>query len=213
MTPMTKQLAIGALILTLVTALSLGIRQVRFSANRAKTVESPVIVETEPEPLPVESDTVDNEPDPQYADVSDSDEEAPLDDYSEAKSFKGDYARSKGSKKGPEEISMGDGANLYITAKGEYWYVGEGPDGKTTKKQVQIDETTGEMTVVDRGDHAKSKGSQGLERISMGDNENIYITEEGQTWYVGSGSKARVEIDDNTGEITIIEQFGGDGGK
>ncbi len=211
---MTKQLAIGALILALVTVASLGIRRVRFSAHRARTVENPVIVETEPDHHPADSTKVDAEPDPQYADASESYEESPLDDYAEAKSFKGDYARakgSKGSKKGPEKISMGDGANLYITGEGEYWYVGKGPDGKTTKRQVQIDETTGEMTVVDRGDYAKSDGSQGLQKVSMGDNENIYITGEGQAWYVTEDSKTQVQIDDTTGEIIIVDS--GDGGK
>jgi len=50
----------------------------------------------------------------------------------------------------------------------------------------------------------------------MGDNDNLYITQEGEFWYTseqGSGSKAHVEIDDTTGEITIIEQFSGDDDK
>ncbi len=211
MKPITKQLIIGAFILALVTVASLGIRQVRFSANRAKTVESPVITEAEPDHYPTDSHTVDAEPDPQYADALDSAEEAPSEDHSEAKSFKGDYAKSKGSK-GLEKISMGDNNNLYITQEGELWYVGKGPDGKTTKMQVQIDDATGEMTVVDWGDYAKSDGSEGPQRISISDNDNLYITQEGEFWYTseqGSGSKALVEIDDNTGEITVIEQFGG----
>jgi len=215
MKPITGQLIIAAFILALVTVASLGIRHVRFSAHRTRTVEKPVIAEAKAESdhYSADSTTVDAEPDPQYADASESYERAPLDDHAEAKSFKGDYAKSKGSKKGLEKISLGDDDNLYITEKGEYVYVGKLANGKIVKRQVQIDETTGEMTVVDRGDYAKSKGSQGLQKISMGDNENIYITEEGQTWYVTEGSKARVEIDDSTGEMTVIEQFGGDGGK
>ena len=215
MKPITKQLIIGAFILALVTVASLSIRQVRFSANRAKTIESPVIVETEPDHLLAELDTVDAEPDPQYTDTLDSAEEAPLEDHSEAKPSKGDYVKSKGSK-GLEKISMGDNKNLYITGEGELWYVSKGPDGKTTKMQVQIDDATGEMTVVDWGDYAKSDGSEGMQRISMGDNEDLYITQEGQLWYTseqGSGYKAQVEIDDTTGEITVIEQFSGDDDK
>ena len=215
MKPITKQLIIGAFILALVTVASLGIRHIRFSANRARTIESPVIAEAEPEHHPAESDTVVAEPDPQYADALDSAEEAPSEDHSEAKSFKGDYAKSKGSK-GLEKISMGDNDNLYITQEGELWYVSKGPDGKTTKMQVQIDDATGEMTVVDWGDYAKSDGSEGMQRISMGDNEDLYITQEGQLWYTseqGSGYKAQVEIDDTTGEITVIEQFSGDDDK
>ena len=215
MKAITKQLIIGAFILALVTVASLGIRQVRFSANRAKTIESPVIAEAEPDHYPAESDTVIAEPDPQYANALDSAEEAPSEDNSEAKPSKGDYAKSKGSK-GLEKISMGDNEDLYITGEGKLWYVSKGPDGKTTKMQVQIDDATGEMTVVDWGDYAKSDGSEGMQRISMGDNDNLYITQEGELWYTseqGSGSKAHVEIDDTTGEITIIEQFGGEDDK
>ena len=215
MKPITKQLIIGAFILALVTVASLGIRQVRFSANRAKTIESPVIAETEPDHYPTDSHTFVAEPDPQYADALDSAEEAPSEDHSETKSFKGDYAKSKGSK-GLEKISMGDNDNLYFTGEGELWYVSKGPDGKTTKMQLQIDDATGEITVVDWGDYAKSDGSEGMQRISMGDNDNLYITQEGELWYTseqGSGSKAQVEIDDTTGEITVIEQFSGDDDK
>jgi len=215
MKPITKQLIIGAFILALVTVVSLGIRQVRFSVNRAKTIESPVIAEAEPDHHPTDSHTVVAEPDPQYADALDSAEEAPFEDHSEAKSFKGDYAKSKSSK-GLEKISMGDNNNLYITQEDELWYVSKGPDGKTTKIQMQIDDATGEMTVVDWGDYDKSGGSEGPQRISMGDNDNLYFTQEGELWYTseqGSGSKAHVEIDDTTGEITIIEQFGGEDDK
>jgi len=72
------------------------------------------------------------------------------------------------------------------------------------------------MTVVDWGDGGKSDGSEGMQRISMGDNDNLYITQEGELWYTseqGSSSKARVEIDDTTGEITVLEQYGGDDDK
>ncbi len=215
MKPITKQLIIGAFILALVTVASLGIRHIRFSANRAKTIESPVIAEAEPDHYPTESDTVVAEPDPQYADALDSAEEAPSEDHSEAKPSKGDYVKAKGPK-GLEKISMGDNEDLYITGEGELWYVSKGPDGKTTKMQMQIDDATGEMTVVDWGDYAKSDGSEGMQRISMGDNDNLYITQEGELWYTseqGSGSKAHVEIDDTTGEITVIEQFSGDDDK
>ncbi len=215
MKPITKQLIIGAFILALVTVASLGIRHIRFSANQSKTVESPVIAEAEPDPLPSESPAAETEPEPQYAEVPEPDEEVPMDDYPEPKSLKGDYAKSKGPK-GLEKISMGDNDNLYITGEGELWYVSKGPDGKTTKMQIQIDDATGEMTVVDWGDYAKSDGSEGMQRISMGDNDNLYITQEGELWYTseqGSGSKARVEIDDTTGEITVIEQFSGDDDK
>jgi len=202
MKPITKQLVIGAFILALVTVASLGIRHIHFSDDRAETIESPVIVETEHDRLLAELDAIVTEPDAQYADALDSAEEVPSEDYSEAKS-----AKAKGSKD-LQKISMGDNENLYITGEGKLWYVSEGPDGKTTKMQVQIDEATGEMTVIDVG--GKSGGPQ---PIPMGDGYNMYVTEEGQSWYVGDGSKARVEVDDNTGEITVIEQYGGEDDK
>lgn len=199
MKPITKQLAIAAFILALVTAASLAIRQLRFSTYRAQTVESPVIAGA----------------DPQYASASEPDEQEPSEDYSEAKPSKGDYAKSEGSK-GLEKISLGDNENLYITREGELWYVSEEPDGKTAKMQVQIDDTTGEMTIVGSGDYAKSEGSQGLQGIPLGDYEDLYITGEGELWYVseqpnGSAAKRQVQIDDSTGEITVIDS--GDGGK
>jgi len=130
------------------------------------------------------------------------------------KSFKGDYAKSKGSK-GLEKISMGDNEDLYISGEGELWYVSEQPDGSTTKSQVLIDETTGEMIVIDTSS-GKSKGSQDLEKISMGDNEDLYISGEGELWYVseqpdGSGTKSQVLIDETTGEMIVIDSS--DGGK
>ena len=214
MKPITKQLVIGTFILALVTVLSLGIRQVRFSVNRAKTIESPVIAEAEPDHYPTDSHTVDDEPDQQYVFVSESDKETPSDENSEAYTDPDKDGKavsmtksSKGSK-GLEKISMGDNEDLYITGEGELWYVSKQPDGSITKMQVHIDETTGEMNVINIG--GKSGGPQ---PIPMGDGYNMYITEEGQTWYEGGGSKSRVEVDDTTGEITIIEQFSGDDDK
>jgi hypothetical protein len=208
MKPIIKQLVIGAFILVLVTVASLGIRHIHFSDNRVGTAESPVTVETEHDRLLAELDAIVTEPDGQYAEALDSVEEVPSENASETKPVKGDYAKAKGSK-GLQKISLGDNENLYITGNGETWYVSEGPDGKTIKMQVQIDETTGEMTVIDVGG-GKSGGPQ---PIPMGDGYNMYITEEGQSWYVGDGSKARVEVDDNTGEITVLEQYGGDDDK
>ena len=203
MKPITRQLIVAVFILALVTVASLGIRQIRFSAaHRAKAVESPVIAESEPGRLPAESPAVDTESEPQYAEVPEPEEEAPMDDHPEPKSLKGDYAKAKGLQK----ISLGENENLYITGKGETWYVAKGPDGKTTKMRVEYDEATGEMTVVESA--GKAGGPQ---KISMGGNDNIYITDEGQTWYVTEGAKSRVEIDDSTGEITVLEQYGDEG--
>jgi len=236
MKPIVKQLAIAAFILTSVTVLSFGIRQVRFSVHRAETgdftpsarpedqlqPEQTLGADPEPDHYPADSYTVDAEPDPQYANALDWDEETPPDDYSEAhtdpgkhgkavsmtKSFKGDYAKPEGSK-GLQKISLGDYEDLYRTGEGELWYVSKRPDGKAVKMQVQVDNITGEITAVSGGDYAKSEGTQGLQRIPMGDNDNIYITGEGELWYTseqpdGSGTKVQLEEDIN-GEIDIVD--------
>ena len=98
MKTITRQLVIGTFILALVTVASLGIRHIHFSDNRAGTIESPVIVETEHDRLLAELDAIVTEPDTQYADALDAAEEVSSEDYSEAKPSKGDYAKAKGSK-------------------------------------------------------------------------------------------------------------------
>ncbi len=214
MKPITKHLIKAAFILGLVTVASLGVRQIRFSLHRARTVESPV-VETESDNNPADPQTVDDEPKQQYALASEPDEETPSDENFEAhtdtdKEEKAvSKAKSSKKSKGLEKISIGNNENLYITKEGELWYTGKGPDGKPFKMQVHIDETTGEMNVINIG----GSKSGGLQPIPMGDGYNMYITDEGQTWYVGGGSKARVEVDDLTGEITVLEQYGGENGK
>ena len=234
--PITKQLLIAAFILTLVTALSFGIRHVRFSIHRADSGQftpSARHSDTEDQPQPKQflnadaepdyyqddSYTVDDGHDSQYANASDWDEQAPSEDnskahtdsikydkaVSKAKSFKGGYVKSGGSK-GLEKISLGDNEDLYITGEGELWYVSKEADGSTTKMQVQVD-NTGEMTVVDGGYYAKSEGSQGPQRISVSDREDIYLTDEGEAWYVSEqpdGSTAKVQLEEDIdGELNI----------
>jgi hypothetical protein len=217
---MIKQLLIAAIILISVTVLSLGIRQIRFSLHRANSIHRPVVAVTEPDPIPANTQTVDSEPDSQEADTSVWEvKDEPETQHAtasflekptppKAKSFKDKNAGPKDSK-GLEKINLGENENLYRTEKGELWYVSKQSDGKTVKMLVHVDETTGEMIFVD----AKSGGSQNTQKISLGDNENLYITEEGQTWYVTSDSKSQVEIDDNTGEVTVLEDYSDDGQK
>jgi hypothetical protein len=242
--PITKRLLIAALILILITAVSFGIRQVRFSARRADTLEptssarpsntegqheldKSLNAEVEPDYYQDGSYTAADEQDLQYVDGSDWDEEMFIDVYSEmntdsikydkaismTKSFKGDYVKAEG-KKDLKKISLSDHENLYLTKEAEAWYVSEQPDGSTAKIQVQINEYTGELTAVDGDYYVKSEGSQGPYRIPMGENEDIYLTEEGQVWYVteqpdGSTAKIQVQVDDNTDEITVVDS--GDG--
>jgi hypothetical protein len=224
--PIIKQLVIGMFILALVITLSLGIQQVRFSIYRADIAEStpstrPSDIEDQPQSEhhidvkneldyhPEDSYTVVNEPYPEYLDDSDRDEQSISDDYSQAYdnsdesgkvilkagSLKNEYAQAKGLESF-EKISLSDYEELYFSKEGESWYVSKERDGSTTKMQVQIDDDTGKFTVVDGGYYAKQEPY----RIPMTDNEDIYLTEEGQTWYVskqsdGSTSKIQLQPD------------------
>jgi hypothetical protein len=237
--PITKQLAIAAFILTLVTALSFGIRRVRLGAYWPDSGQSTrsacssdtegqhqsdksINADAEPDYYQDDSYTIDDEDNSQYVDVSDWDEQVPSDDNSEEStdsikydkavfkttSFKGGYAKSEG-KNGLQNISLSDNENIYITEKGEAWYVSKRPDGQAVKMQVQVDDITGEITPVGSGYYGKSEGSQGPRRIPMGEYENIYITGEGETWYVSEqpdGSTAKVQLEEDiTGEIDIVD--------
>ena len=222
-----KQLLIAAFVLISVTVLSFGIRQVRLGAYRADSDQFTAstrpsdtedksqlkqILNTEDEQdfYPDDSYTVEAEEDSQYADKSNWDEQAPSDDYSETetntskkskavfktKSFKGGYAKSEG-KSGLKKISLSDNENIYITENGEAWYVTKQPDGKTSKMQVQVDDYTGEITPIGSGYYGESQGSQDPQRRRMSDNEDIYLTEEGETWYVNEqpdGSTTKVQL-------------------
>jgi len=151
--------------------------------------------------------TVDIKPDPQLANASQSNKKAAFDNYSKAKSFKGDYAKSGGSKD-LEKILLGDNESLYRTEKGELWYVSKEADGSTTKMQVQVDKR-GDMIVVDGGNYAKSGGAEGVQIIPLGDNENIYVKGKGELWYVSEepdGSTAKVQFEEDVdGEIAIVD--------
>ncbi len=229
MKTIAKQLVVAVFMLALVTVASLGIRKVRFRIHRAKPIESPVVVETlgatsvhpsnpesrpksqqsldantKPDDYQKDTYTVDTEPDPQLADAPDSDKVSPSDGQSKAKSFKSDYAKTDGSK-GLQKVSLSDYEDLYVSGEGELWYVSKQPDGSTTKMQVKIDNTTGEMIIVGGGNYAKSESSQDLQRIPVGEREDLYITPEGQTWYVTEGFKAQVDIDETSGELTVIK--------
>lgn len=224
---LARQLIIGAFVLGLVTAGSFGIRHIRFSIHRARTAESPVVTRTERNNSPAETRLIAVRREPQPVVVAQSSKGAPSADQPEAatdlgksvkvvsnaKSRKDDNAKSKakdkGSKGGLEKIDLGDSDSLYITQEGRLVYVGKAADGQTVKMEVQVDEATGEMTVVSKADNSNSKGSKKTQKISMGGSDNLYITDDGQTWYVTEGSKARVGIDNASGKITVLEQYGG----
>jgi hypothetical protein len=224
--PITKQLLIATLILASIIVLSLGIRQVRFSTYRADITEPapsarPSVTEdqhqpknhlytnAEPDYYPDDSYTIEGEYDSQHADVSNWDEEMSTGDYSEentdsikydnavlkSESFKGDYAKAEVNKD-LQKITLGEYEDLYLTKEGEYWYVSKQPNGSTTKMQVKINDDTGELIAVGGGYYAK----QEPQRIPIGEREDIYLTDEGEAWYVseqpdGDTLKMQVQID------------------
>jgi hypothetical protein len=200
MKPINRQLIKVALILAVVTIASLGIRQFRNNTRRGGKVESPVVAKTE-----LESDMdllrkIEYKLESHYAKASEQDEEVPTEGDFEGKPSKDDYAKDN---KDIEKISLGEDEDLYVKGD-ELWYV----SGKI-KMQVEIDETTGQMNVINIYD-GNSQGSKDLERISMSDNEDLYITGEGDLWHVsrqadGSTIKNRALIDENTGEMILID--------
>jgi len=226
MKPIARQLIVGVFVLALVTAVSFGIRHVRFSIHRGR-IANATIAQTGDSHDSAETQVIAGRPDPKPVIVAASYKAAPSDDYaraltgsdkggktiSEEESLKGVKDKTKVSKGGLEKISLGENEDLYVTQEGRLVYVGRGADGQTVKMQVQIDEATGEMSIVSKTDSAKSTGSKEMQKISMGGDDVVYINAEGQAWYVSDGSKARIEIDDTSGEMTVIERYDTNGGK
>jgi hypothetical protein len=208
--PITKQLIIGAIILSSVTILSFGIRRVRFSKYRADIAEPipsarPSDIEDQPQPeqqldakaeldyYQEDSYMVHAEPYPGYSDKSDRDEYVSSDEYYEENTDSINYDKAvlktesfKGDyakaegKNDLQKISLGEHEDLYLTKEGEYWYVSKQPDGSTTKMQVKINDDTGKLIAVGGGYYAKQEPY----RIPMSNDEDIYLTEQGEAWYV-----------------------------
>ncbi|UCD00157.1 MAG: hypothetical protein JSW66_09805 [Phycisphaerales bacterium] len=175
---------------------------------------------------PADLDTLLTESYSEYADASgrdawasdeieayeDSGEQA--DNVAGSKSLKGEFAKYKKSLKGLQKVSIGDYENVYITDAGEYWYVSKQPDGTTTKMQFQVDDRYGDVVVVGTGEAGVYRpgagGKNSLQRISVGANEDVYITETGEHWYVstqpdGTTTKMQFQVEDSDGEVVIVE--------
>ena len=80
-----------------------------------------------------------------------------------------------------------------------------GLDALDSDKQARTDSDNSAEAVATtnllKADYAKAEGSKGLQKISLGDNEDLYITADGQLWSVskqpdGSVVKMRVAIDE-----------------
>jgi hypothetical protein len=224
MKPITKQLAIAALILSSVTVVSFGIRRIRFILYRADITEpapsvslseiedqhqaeQPIYAEAESEYYWEDSDMAYTEPDPQDTEESFWEKQELTEEYVEAKTDLG--KKDKASKKdksfkgdyakvkdskGFKKISLSKHENLFLSKEGETWYVSEGPGGEVTKMQVQVDGYTGELITVGGGYYSK----QEPQRIPIGAQEDIYLTDEGQVWYVSEqpdGETVKVQVE------------------
>jgi hypothetical protein len=192
-----KQLATAALVLASVTALSLGIRRVRFSMRRAKAMENPVAVDTGQSNLSAgasdrEGDrrserTPHGSPNParQPGDTDTFGLEA--DRHSDTEAMAYDHIESQAG-----SSAHSNSVSTTKAFKGEYAEFNKGKYAEFKK-----------------GDYAKSKGSKGLTKISIGAYEDIYVTEEGDHWYVskqpdGSIAKMKLETENVNGEVTVV---------
>ena len=161
--PLINQLTIAVLFLSFITVVSFGIRHIRFRLYRNSILESSsstadsqsIEVEPEPEDTVPSDGVVENEPEPQPPTKPVLEKEMPP----KAKSLKKNLSKSKGLKNLPK-ISLSDYENLYVTEKGEQWYVAEEADGSVSKSQVQIDDVTGEVTFLSSENYTKSGNNE-----------------------------------------------------
>ena len=180
MRPMTKQLTTGALILASVTVLSLGIRQVRFSLYRARQAASALTTAYPVSPA--------GAPGKSSADTH-SDDDARRGQALDALA-KQDHRPSSSdtlqTETNPEHAST-SGQDAIAADE-------PGPDPGEHADSVSLDKSS-------KCDDAKSKGSNGLQKISLNATESIYVTEAGEHWYVstqpdGATTKMRFEVED-----------------
>ncbi len=208
----TRQVVIVGVILVSAAALSLGIRQLY------PPEPDEGYVTTEPEKRPGPEHLLGLDP-------FESDEKSPVGPSQVGNTVsttgelkpatpKPETAKSAPSKpedsKVIQKIPLGDGEELYITADGKLWSVSKQPDGSVVKMQVEIDEATGEIRVLEFADGGKAEVSKNLQRIPMGDNVDIYIGDDGRLWSVtkqpdGSVTKMEVVYDETTGDVYVVD--------
>jgi len=197
----TRQQAIVLFILVSTAAVSIGIRLVR----RTEPVESPTRVQRKDRPSPEQSVGL------QILSL----EEQAIADSNERGKTAAVAAKPKAGSAKPEDskvvqkISLGENEELHFTADGKIWSVSKQPDGSVVKMQVHIDEATGEIRVLDIAD-GKPEVSKNLQKVSMGDNVDIYIGDDGRMWSItkqpdGSVTKMEVAYDETTGDVYVLD--------
>ena len=201
MKAMAKQLAAAALVLASVTALSLGIRRVRLSMRRAKAIENPVAVDTGQSRLSAgpsgrQGDRR-SKPTP-HGSPNAARQRGDTDTFGlEADRQRAAASDTEAMAYDHIESQAGSGAHSKSVSttkafKGEYAEFNKGKYGELKK-----------------GGYAKSKGSKSSTKISIGAYEDIYVTEEGDHWYVskqpdGSIAKMKLETENVNGEVTVV---------
>lgn len=196
-----RQQAIVLFILVSTAVVSLGIRLVR----RSEPVESPARVQREARPSPEQSLGLQILSVEEQA-IADSNERGKT--AAMAAKPKAGSAKLEDSKV-IQKIPMGENEELYFTADGKIWSVSKQPDGSVVKMQVHIDEATGEIRVLDIAD-GKPEVSKNLQKVTMGDNVDIYIGDDGRLWSVtkqpdGSVTKMEVAYDETTGDVYVLD--------
>jgi len=210
--PISRQVVIVGVILISAAALSLGIRQL----YPPEPDEGYVTAEPEKRPGPEHLLGLDPfDSDEQSSAVSGQVSNA----VSTTGELKPEAPKPQTAKTAPQKpedskviqkIPLGENEELYITADGKLWSVSKQPDGSVVKMQVEIDEATGEIRVLDVADSAKADDSKEPQRISMGDNVDLYIGDDGRLWSVtkqpdGSVTKVEVAYDETTGDFYVVD--------
>lgn len=185
--PITKQLLIAAFILTLVTALSFGIRQVRFSIHRAKTAESTAGADTGKTSTSARSSNIEEKTQSERSFWANAEPDDYLADSYTAEAEQDDYS-----------------ADSYtVDIEPDQQYAKASASGKKTPFDGYS------KTKSFKGGYVKSGGSKGLEKISLDGNEDLYLTAEGETWYVSEqpdGSTTKMQLEEEVdGEIDIVD--------
>ena len=181
MKQMTKQLIMVATVLLSVTVLSFGIRQVRLSAHRARNAASAGAVRGS---APASKAGASGQ---RSVDMHADDRAAPEQDLyalAEQDYQDGDRDPFDGAAD-TQHAADSDPAVASADHSNAYEHSGKHADVVSMDKSFKADYSKFKADYAkSKGDYAKSTGSKGLQKTSLGEYENLYITDNGEHWYV-----------------------------
>lgn len=201
-----QQILTAAIVLASVTALSFGIRQVRIRVHRARIAANArelVSNGTSSEQYSANEPAVAGKK-TQMLDVPLEQDQQSAEDMAESQEVFAEANDEEGSEQSDGREHQGkhaEGVPVGKSFEGDY---AESKAGYAKSK----------------GDYAKYEGSKGLQRISVSEHENIYITDNGERWYVaenpdGTITKTQMkEVDGElqpVGETNVYRSDGGNG--